>query len=219
MAPNTALAFLLVGLATLTFQDITHPDDAEADLNYVHQLLIGEISNYQMEKRYFHKQGHIVWILLNSSRVQDEQGNPMHFIVQIQDIMTRKEARKTLELQSVIVNNMAGGVCLIKASNHTIVYANPKFEAMFGYMANELNGQLVDILNYVDEKYTSEQVSLDITTQLDRGEARYEVHNVRKNGTSFWCKAYTSKFEHPEHGTVYVAVQEDSSRQTNYSQK
>jgi PAS domain S-box-containing protein len=48
-----------------TFQEITHPDDLEADLDYVRRLMAGEIRTYQMEKRYLHKEGHEVWVLLN----------------------------------------------------------------------------------------------------------------------------------------------------------
>lgn len=211
---NPAL-FQIIGysseeLLALTFQDITHPDDLELDLSYVHQLLAGTISNYQMEKRYFHKQGHIIWILLDASLVRDEQGNPLHFIAQIQEITARKEAQKTLELQSVIMNNMAGGVCLVKASDLTIVYTNPKFDAMFGYTDGELAGQPAGVLNYVDTELTPDASVLDIVTQIEqKGEAQYEVYNKKKDGRLFWCRGHTSRFEHPEYGTVYVAVHED----------
>jgi PAS domain S-box-containing protein len=192
------------------FRNITHPDDIEGDLENIRQLSSGLISIYQREKRYFHKQGHIVWILLNGSVIQDEQGNPLHIIAQIQDITARREAQKTLELQSIIMNNMAGGVCLVKASDLTIVYTNPKYDAMFGYLEGELVGQPVGVLNYVDTQVTPDVSVLDIATQLDRdGEAKYEVHNRKKDGTLFWCRVHTSRFEHPEYGTVYVAVQQD----------
>lgn len=197
-------------LLTLTFQDITYPEDLEEDLNNRRKLLAGTMSTYQREKRYFHKQGHIVWIRLNGSVVQDEQGNPLHIIAQIQDITARKEAQKTLELQSIIMNNMAGGVCLVKASDLTIVYTNPKFDAMFGYTDGELAGQSVGVINYVDTQVTPDETVEDVVTQLDRdGEAKYEVYNKKKDGTLFWCRVHTSRFEHPEYGTVYVAVQED----------
>ncbi|OYQ66570.1 hybrid sensor histidine kinase/response regulator [Pseudanabaena sp. SR411] len=197
-------------LFTLTFQDITYSDDLDIDLRYVKQLLAGEISTYQLEKRYLHKQGHIVWILLNVSLIKDTQGNPLHFISQIQNVSARKEAQKTLELQSIIMNNMAGGVCLVKATDLTIGYTNPKFDAMFGYEDGELAGQPVGVINYVDTEVTPDATVEDIVTQLDRdGEAKYEVHNKKKDGTLFWCRVHTSRFEHPEYGTVYVAVQED----------
>lgn len=80
-----------------TFQDITHPEDLEADLAQVQQILAGEILSYQMEKRYFHKDGHVVWVLLSASLVRDAQGQPLHFISQIQDITERKETEAKLE--------------------------------------------------------------------------------------------------------------------------
>ncbi|UNU25952.1 PAS domain S-box protein [Microcoleus vaginatus] len=199
-------------LLALTFQDITHPDDLDGDLTYAQELLAGTISTYQLEKRYFHKQGHIIWIILNGSVVQDGQGNPLHFISQIQEITARKEAQETLEIQSIIMNNMGGGVCLIKASDLTIVYTNPTFDAMFGYTEGELAGQSVGVLNYVDTKVTPDVTVRDILTQIEQsGEAKYEVHNKKKDGTLFWCRVHTSMFEHPEYGTVYVAVQEDAT--------
>lgn len=84
-------------LLSLTFQDITHPDDLSTDLTYVKQLQDGDISSYQMEKRYFHKQGHIVWILLSVSMVHSSEGTPLYFISQIQDITARKQADTALQ--------------------------------------------------------------------------------------------------------------------------
>ncbi|AFZ18119.1 PAS domain-containing protein [Allocoleopsis franciscana] len=88
-------------LLSLSFQDITHPEDIDADLSYARQLLAGEIRSYQLEKRYFHADGHVVWILLSGSLVRDAQGNPLYFIGQIQDISERKQAEKLLALQAV----------------------------------------------------------------------------------------------------------------------
>ncbi|MFZ2169629.1 MAG: PAS domain S-box protein, partial [Methylococcaceae bacterium] len=79
-----------------TFQDITHPDDLESDLNFVAQLLAGKIDHYQMEKRYFHKDGHAVWVLLSVSLLRDTKGNPIHFISQIEDITKDKQAKEKI---------------------------------------------------------------------------------------------------------------------------
>ncbi|UCC97473.1 MAG: PAS domain S-box protein [Phycisphaerales bacterium] len=97
---NTALCEI-VGytdseLLTKTFQDITHPDDLEPDLDYVRQLVAGEIPNYHMEKRYIHKDGHNVWIILSVSLVRDSAGNPMYFVSQINDITDRRQAEEEL---------------------------------------------------------------------------------------------------------------------------
>lgn len=101
------------------FQSITHPDDLDADLHYVEQMLQKTIDTYQMEKRYFHKSGEIVWILLSVSLVCDEQGAPKVFISQIQDVTERKRLdREQREIQARIqqaqklesLGVLAGGV-------------------------------------------------------------------------------------------------------------
>jgi PAS domain S-box-containing protein len=84
-------------LLATTFQAITYPDDLDADLAQVRRVLGGAIQTYQMEKRYFHKQGRIVWILLNVSLVRDPQGNPLYFIAQIQEITERKRTQEELK--------------------------------------------------------------------------------------------------------------------------
>ena len=80
-----------------TFQQITHPDDLESDLVQVGLMLAGEISTYRMEKRYLHRDGHIVWILLSVSLVRDAEGEPVHFVSQIEDISERKRAEQDRE--------------------------------------------------------------------------------------------------------------------------
>jgi diguanylate cyclase (GGDEF)-like protein/PAS domain S-box-containing protein/hemerythrin-like metal-binding protein len=79
-----------------TFQDITHPDDIDEDLVYVTRMLAGVIDTYQMEKRYFHKEGYVINILLSVSLVVNKDGSPRFFISQIQDITRRKQAEEEL---------------------------------------------------------------------------------------------------------------------------
>ncbi len=80
-----------------TFQDITYPDDLDADLEYVHQVLSGEIQTYSLEKRYFKKNGSIVWVNLTVSLVRESSGEPKHFIGVVEDITERKQIEKELQ--------------------------------------------------------------------------------------------------------------------------
>ncbi len=79
-----------------TFQEITHPDDLDADLAKLGQVLTGEIQTYQMEKRYFHKAGHVIWAKLSVALVRDERGTPLHFVSHIEDITRAKAAESAL---------------------------------------------------------------------------------------------------------------------------
>jgi diguanylate cyclase (GGDEF)-like protein/PAS domain S-box-containing protein len=77
-------------LADITFQEITHPDDLDADLAQVDALLAGELDTYEMEKRYYTKGGRLIWVLLAVAIVREDDGSPRHFISQVQDISARK---------------------------------------------------------------------------------------------------------------------------------
>src|SRR4028119_1155327 len=141
---------------------------------------------------------------------RDAGENISGVIVSLRDLTQLKQAEQMLELQAVITRNMAEGICLVRADNAAIVYANPKFEQMFGYDFGELNGQHVSILNYATESVSPEDVNQAIRSAvLQNSEFSYEVQNVKKDGTPFWCSATCSVFKHSDYGDVLVAVHQD----------
>lgn len=79
-------------LVTRSFQDITHPEDLNSDLEQMRALLAGEIEQYSMEKRYLRKDGSPIWINLTGTLVRDEAGAPDYFIAVVEDIARRKAA-------------------------------------------------------------------------------------------------------------------------------
>lgn len=79
-----------------TFQDITHPDDLTSDLEYVRQILAGDIASYSLEKRYRRKDGNLIWINLSVALVRTPNGSPDYFISVVEDIQARKEAEADL---------------------------------------------------------------------------------------------------------------------------
>jgi PAS domain S-box-containing protein len=98
---NKALSNLLgyseEELTRLDFQTITHPDDLDADLGLLNDVLKGNIDHYRMEKRYIHRQGRIVWANLSVSVVRKVDGKASYFISQIQDITETKAAAANLQ--------------------------------------------------------------------------------------------------------------------------
>jgi diguanylate cyclase (GGDEF)-like protein/PAS domain S-box-containing protein len=79
-------------ILSMTFQDITFPDDLEADVSQVQQLVEGKKDFYEMEKRYIHKSGNLVWALLSVSIVR-EGDKSIYLIAQIQDITESKRLK------------------------------------------------------------------------------------------------------------------------------
>ena len=77
------------------FQNITHPDDLARDLELVSECMEGKRDSYEIEKRYFHKDGNVIWTLLTVSLIR-ENGRPSFFISQIQDITENKQNQQAL---------------------------------------------------------------------------------------------------------------------------
>ncbi|MCA1619112.1 MAG: EAL domain-containing protein [Acidobacteria bacterium] len=83
-------------LLGMSYQDITHPEELASVDAHVRQMLDGRAPTCQTEKRYFHKDGHVVWIYLSISRVAGGQEAGARLIFQIQDITDRKQAERQL---------------------------------------------------------------------------------------------------------------------------
>ena len=178
-------------LLNLTFQDITHPDDLEGDLQQVRRLLEGDIRAYQMEKRYLHKDGRTVWIMLSVSLMRDHEGNPLYFISQIEDITRRKQAEEALaysehrlrtivetEPECVKVLGMDGsllemnpaGLSMIEADSLEQVRGKPVYE----YIAPEHRADFVALTKRV----------------LHGGSGTLEFELVGLKGTRCWLETH-----------------------------
>lgn len=84
-------------LLATNFQAITHPDDLEFDLDQMRQMLEGEILSYEIERRLNLRRGSEAWVLLSVSLVRTAGGEPLYFLVQLQDITKRKHAEDNLQ--------------------------------------------------------------------------------------------------------------------------
>lgn len=130
-------------LLATTFQAISHPDDLESDLNYVRQMLTGEIQYYQMEKRYVHKRGHAVWILLSASLIRNAAGKPQYFLAHIQNITERKRTQETLQKThdqlTALIQAAPMGIAVLDPDGHVQLW-NPAAERIFGWQEAEVLG-------------------------------------------------------------------------------
>src|SRR5215208_6062008 len=126
-----------------TFQETTHPDDLEVDLEHLRQLLVRVVRTYQTEKRYLHKDGHVVWTLLSVSVVHDEENEPLYFICQIQDVTERKKVEKRIieseERFRSLVQNSSDIITILEADG-TVRYVSPAVERVMGFKPEEQVG-------------------------------------------------------------------------------
>lgn len=148
LAVNRALCEMLghdeAALLETSFQAITHADDLQLDLGNVQRLLAGEGEGYRIEKRYLHRQGGIVHAQLDVSLLRDEEGRPLYFISQVQDISQRRRDAEALwesrELAQVTLSSIGDGVIRTDREGR-IGFCNSAAAEMLGVAPESLVGR------------------------------------------------------------------------------
>ncbi len=182
------------------------PDLADEMSGMLGRIRQGQRVDHFITRR-VRKGGQRIDVSVSVSPIKDAAGRVVGAAAISRDIAESLKMSEALRLQGEIAANMAEGVCLIRARDASVVYTNEKFDAMFGYRPGELIGRPVSTLNAANAKSPEELAGEIITALNSYGLWSGQVHNVKSDGTPFWCQANVSTFEHPEHGTVWVSVQ------------
>ena len=212
------------------FQAITHPEDVNADDELIALLLAGEIPGYQFEKRYLTRGGAEIWAELSVSLVrggQGSQGEPRHFIVQVEDISQRKAAQRRLQEAEAearaerdhatsIVSAMGEGYLLtldgeIKAVNEALC-------ALTGFSAAQLVGARPPYPFWPpEEQDTNGKILADVAR--NSGGTR-ELTLMRANGERFEAEI-TARPAREENGRPigFVSTLRDVSVQKRYQRE
>ncbi len=143
------LGYTATELSELSFQDITYVEDLATDLEYVRQLIAGEIDTYTMEKRYISKSGRLVWANLTVSLRRDATGTPLHFISVIEQIDDRKQAEFDLQAQTTELAKI----------NNLMMSKNQELDRFAHVISHDLKAPLRAITNlsqWIEEDLTGE---------------------------------------------------------------
>ena len=161
---------------------LTHPDDLAPNQALLDQAIRGEIDSYQMEKRYLHKDGHIVYVHLAVKCVRDSQGQPDYFIGMMLDISERKHAEEVLLLESKkneILLRMAGDGIHVLDMDGNVVQVNESFCRMLGYSMQDL--QAMNVAQWDAQWYPVELKK--ILAKMFDGSTTLETVHRRSDGS------------------------------------
>ena len=123
-------------IVTKSYQEVTHPDDLVAELEYARRLIAGEVESCSYEKRYIRKDGTLIWVNLTASVVRDEEtGEPYCFVAIIQDISARKAAEEALrdseEFNRRIVESSSDCIKILDLEG-TLLYISERGQKLLG---------------------------------------------------------------------------------------
>jgi PAS domain S-box-containing protein len=171
-------------LLKMSFMDFTHPDDRQKNAELYNKIVKGEISFFDIEKRYIRKDGRTIYVLLRSNLVRDDQGNPLFEIAVVEDVTERKKAEEAVKesekkFRSVVENSHEG--IFIIDNVYKFIYVNDEFCKISEYSRKDLIG--VDFRqflekkskNMVEERYKKRQLGEKVPN-------RYELEIVTKKG-------------------------------------
>ena len=203
-----------------TFQEYTHPDDLDGDLDYLNQLLAGKIESYKMEKRYFHKNGKIIWGLLAVALAKDNTGAPLYLISQIEDITEHKLAdaalRKSEDRFRAWIENSSDLVTVVGADG-TIQYASPSYGYQLGYKPEDLTGvKVFDLIHSDDREHIMEIFGENIQKPDSAANAEFRV---RHHDGSWQVFDGVGKTYLDEHGQVVGLISSRNITERNRAEE
>jgi PAS domain S-box-containing protein len=174
------------------FQEITHPDDLEPDLQRMQLLLRGKVESYTMRKRYLHKRGDYVWVKLTVSLVYKSDGSPDYFIAVIEDISLQHRIENRLRISEERLTQIAEHTddvfWITQHSPKKFEYVSPAFEKVWGFSVKELDRdpQLwANAIHPEDNARVHEQFDLWLQSDEHRPyELEYRI--VKKDGDAIW---------------------------------
>ena len=127
-------------LESLSFMDITHPEDRADNLKMAQKLASGELRDYQVEKRYIQKEGKIVWVRASIEVMRDEAGEPIYYLPMTEDITEKKkveiELRESEEKYRLLIQNLPG-VVYKGQKDWSVEFFDEKAERFTGYKVEE----------------------------------------------------------------------------------
>ncbi|ATX78814.1 PAS domain S-box-containing protein/diguanylate cyclase (GGDEF) domain-containing protein [Mariprofundus aestuarium] len=187
-----------------------HPDDRERVTAELSRLFDQDSISY--EYRFQNSEGNYLWMQDTAKLNQDKNGEPLEITGSWIDISERKKVEEVMRLQSMITQNIAEGINLVRAGDGILVYANEQFEQMCGYEPGEMVGKNISIVNAPNGK-DPEEFAAEVTAALEsNGHWSGELQNIRKDGSTFWTYSSVVAFDHGEYGKVYLGAQRDITK-------
>jgi two-component system, cell cycle sensor histidine kinase and response regulator CckA len=186
-------------LLSMTFREVTYPDDLEQSNEWVQKLIAGSITSMDLEKRYLHKSGNVVWGVVRAILLSDDSGSPLFFSTYIQDITERKQAEEQVkrlnESMGLAMEASKAGTWDWDITNNTFIWSS-EFLKLFGMPHDTVAGFEAwrNSLHPEDREIAAKKIqdSINDKTELKNDYRiilpNQEIHWIRAIGKTFYDK-------------------------------
>ncbi len=170
-------------LLSKTFSDVTHPEDVRIGVDALAKQMAGEADALSFEKRYIHRDGHVVHMIVSPSVIRDRDGKPTHCVGMFQNITQRKQAEESLLLFRNLLNKSNDAITVNDPVTGRLLMVNDKACSNLGYERSELlTKRTLDIESiFPDQAAWGAHVS----EVKSKGYLILEGMNRRRDGTLF----------------------------------
>lgn len=204
----------------MNFMMISHPDDLNEDIENMKRLRKGEIDQFSMEKRYFHKNGDIIWARITISPLWERNQNTSSHIAIIEDISKRKESEKEILQSKQKIND------IIDSIDGVVWEGNSKDPGV-----SFVSKKSVDILGYTPEEWISDEmfwrkiihpedrewvVEYSNKCALDKTPFDFEYRMIHKNGNIVWVRDIVSVYHEEKTSTRFRGILIDITRSKQF---
>ncbi len=173
--------------------DIIHPDDVKMGINYVHQLLHGDIDYYENDRRFVHKNGTTIWVTISMRMLRDQNGQPHAFLPMFLDITARKNALDALgatqsRLESLLKSNPAVLYSFVPETGYRLTFISQNVKDLTGFTSEEILGNPKLWQSCIHPDDMSERAA-KLGRLHELGELTLEYRFRHKDGHYLWLRA------------------------------
>lgn len=199
-----------------TWKELTHPDDLNQSIRHIQNVIEKRTSIYSCEIRMKHKKGHYIWVRDIGRIVEWNEGKPVRMVGAHIDINAMKDNEQQLKVITQAIEFSPISI-VITDSDNKIIYVNPKFEKMTGYVTDEIIGKKPNILK---SGHHDEHFYKDIYEAINHNRVwTGNFYNRKKDGTFYWdSSAISAVFDESNQVTNYIAIKRDISEKIAFDE-
>jgi len=208
------LGYLREELTKMTWEEITHKDDFAEQIALYNKVLSGESDEYELDKRFIHRDGHMVYTHLASRCIRKQDGSINYFITMVEDITERKQTEEKLRessriLQNILETTLDGFWSVDYQGN--LIDVNSTYCEQSGYTREELLSMQISQLDAIHSISTIDE---RINMIVEQSHLQFETKHRRKDG-SIWDVEISTSHYTVAGGRIFIFLRDITERKAS----